>query len=213
MSRETDRLHTSTPMTQRDIDTWLVRLRRFLSRSRKKIRPLGKKSPARPRQPAQAQDAEEKLLQNQMRTWLGGLEQRLANERRWNGIRPAVVITTTPVGIRACESLAWESEFTTLFESCCYLTEYEYRYWCKEESDLKFQFHINYWAWIKTSVPSARMHEFRTYPIAEDSKYWLLRHGVNGSGEHDYADCQVFAWDGTSAKLLTKHFHEGVPSV
>ena len=108
MSRETDRLHTSTPMTQRDIDTWLVRLRRFLSRSRKKIRPRGKKSPARPRQPAQAQDAEEKLLQNQIRTWLGGLEQRLANERRWDGIRPAVVITTTPVGIRACESLTWE---------------------------------------------------------------------------------------------------------
>ena len=200
-------------MTQRDIDAWLVRLRCFLSSSRKKMRPLGKKAPVRPRQSARAQDAEERLLENQMRTWLSGLEQRLASAGRWDGLSPAVVITTTTVGIRACEKIAGESAFATLFESCCYLTEYEYRYWCKEDADLKFQFHINYWAWIKTSVPLARMHEFRAYPIADNSKYWLLRHGVNGLGEHDYADCRVFAWDGASTKVLTEHFLEGVPSV
>ncbi len=205
--------HTPTPMRQRDIDAWVVRLRCFLGRSRKKMRPIGKKAATRPLQSAQAQDAEERLLENQMRTWLSGLEQRLASAERWNGLSPAVVITTTPVGMRACEKIAGDQEFATLFDSCCYLTEYEYRYWCKEDTDLKFRFHINYWAWIKTSVPSARTHEFHTYPIAEGSKYWLLRHGVTGLGEHDYADCQVFEWDGTTTRLLAEHFREGVPSV
>ena len=148
-----------------------------------------------------------------MRTWLSGLEQRLASAERWNGLIPAVVITTTPVGIRACETIAGDQEFRTLFDSCCCLTEYEYRYWCKENPDLKFRFHINYWAWIKTTVPSARNHEFRNYSIAEGSKYWLLRHGLNGLGEYDYADCQVFGWDGTTTRLLAEHFREGVPSV
>ena len=205
--------HRFTPAKQGDIDAWLARLRCFLSNSRKKTRPLGKKSPALPNQTAQAEDAEEKLLQIQMRTWLGGLTQHLASDGRWDGIRPAVVITTTPVGMRACENLLGERELATLFESCCHLTEYEYRYWCKEEPDTKFQFHINYWAWIKTSIPSVRMHEFRMYPIPKNNKYWLLRHGVNGLGEHDYADCQVHSWNGASTKLLDEHFHEGVPSV
>ena len=205
--------HHCTPSKQGDIDAWLATLRCFLSSSRKKIRPFGKKSTVLLKQTAQAKDAEEKLLKTQMRMWLGGLEQHLGSAGRWHGIRPAVVITTTPGGIRACESLVREPELATLFESCCYLTEYEYRYWCKEEPDIKFKFHINYWAWIKTSVPSVRMHEFRMYPIPKDNKYWLLRHGVNGLGEHDYADCQIHSWDGASTKLLAEHFHEGVPSV
>ena len=146
------------------------------------------------------------------RGWAGS-RSILASDGRWDGIRPAVVITTTPVGMRACENLLGERELATLFESCCHLTEYEYRYWCKEEPDTKFQFHINYWAWIKTSIPSVRMHEFRMYPIPKNNKYWLLRHGVNGLGEHDYADCQVHSWNGESTKLLAEHFHEGVPSV
>jgi hypothetical protein len=57
------------------------------------------------------------------------------------------------------------------------------------------------------------MYEFRNYPIPEDNQYWLLRHGLNGLGDHDYADCQVYRWDGTATSLLADHFHEGVPSV
>ena len=57
------------------------------------------------------------------------------------------------------------------------------------------------------------MHEFRSLPVPKDNEYWLLRHGVNGMGEGDYADCWVFAWNGASAQLLAKDFHEGVPSV
>ena len=149
----------------------------------------------------------------QLDTGLQGWNKDWANAPRWNGIRPAVVITTTPAGIRACKILAEETEFGAVFEYSCYLTEYEYRYWCKEEPDPNLQFHVNYWAWIKTSVPSTRMHEFRNYPLPEDNQYWLLRHGLNGLGKDDYADCQVFGWDGTTTRLLAEHFREGVPSV
>jgi hypothetical protein len=205
--------NSSSPITQSDVNAWLVRLRCFLAGERKKMRPQGKKASPRNQRSACSLAAEEKLLEVTIRCWLAGLEQRLGNASRWNAVRPAVVMTTTPVGIRACEVLAEESKFKSVFEYCCYLTEYEYRYWCKEEADLNFRFHINYWAWMKTSVPSTRMHEFCNYPIPEDNQYWLLRHGLNGLGEDDYADCSVFGWDGTSTRLLAEHFHEGVPSV
>ena len=149
----------------------------------------------------------------QLDTGLQGWNKDWATHLGGNGIRPAVVITTTPAGIRACKILAEETEFGAVFEYCCYLTEYEYRYWCKEEPDPNLQFHVNYWAWIKTSVPSTRMHEFRNYPLPEDNQYWLLRHGLNGLGKDDYADCQVLGWDGTTTTLLAEHFREGVPSV
>ena len=153
------------PITQGDVDGWLARLRNFLVCERKKIRPQGKKSPPRHTPSSYSQAAEEELLEAKIRCWLAGLEQRLVNVSRCNALRPAVVITTTPVGIRACEKLVGESELGAVFDYCCHLTEYEYRYWCKEEADINFQFHINYWAWIKTSVPSTRMHEFRDYPM------------------------------------------------
>ena len=200
-------------ITQSDVDAWMGRLRCFLAGERRKKRPQGKKKLPPDTRPACSRAAEEKLLETTIGRWFAGLEQRLGNAPRWNGIRPAVVITTTPAGIQACKTLAEETEFGAVFECCCYLTEYEYRYWCKEEPDPNLRFHINYWAWIKTSVPSTRMHEFRNYPLPEDSQYWLLRHGLNGLGEYDYADCQVFGWDGTTTRLLAEHFREGVPSV
>ena len=199
--------------TQADVDAWIGRLHCFLVGERKKKRPQGKKKSPPNTRSACSRAAEEKLLETTIGHWLAGLEQRLGNAPRWNGIRPAVVITTTPAGIRACKILAEETEFGAVFEYCCYLTEYEYRYWCKEEPDPNLQFHVNYWAWIKTSVPSTRMHEFRNYPLPEDNQYWLLRHGLNGLGKDDYADCQVFGWDGTTTRLLAEHFREGVPSV
>ena len=199
--------------TQADVDAWIGRLHCFLVGERKKKRPQGKKKSPPNTRSACARAAEEKLLETTIGHWLAGLEQRLGNAPRWNGIRPAVVITTTPAGIRACKILAEETEFGAVFEYSCYLTEYEYRYWCKEEPDPNLQFHVNYWAWIKTSVPSTRMHEFRNYPLPEDNQYWLLRHGLNGLGKDDYADCQVFGWDGTTTRLLAEHFREGVPSV
>ena len=201
------------PVTQSDVDAWMARLRCFLAGERRKMRPQGKKTSPPKNQSAYSRAAEEKLIRTTIGGWLAGLEQRLVNAPRWNEIRPAVVITTTPAGIRACKTLTEESEFRAVFGYCCYLTEYEYRYWCKEEPDLNSRFHINYWAWVKTSVPSTRMHEFRNYPISEDNQYWLLRHGLNGLGEDDYAECQVFEWDGTTTRLLADHFREGVPSV
>ena len=63
--------HTPAPMTQRDIDAWVVRLRCFLNSSRKKMRPIGKKAAIRPLQSAKAQDVEERLLENQMRCLFG----------------------------------------------------------------------------------------------------------------------------------------------
>ena len=198
---------------QSDIDAWCMRLRKFLESIRKQARPQGKKAVLRVSRPVHAQDAEEKILENQIREWLSGFKQSSDCAARWAGRTPIVVITTTPVGIRACEKLAREPGLVTMFENCFYLTEYEYRYWCKEDPDPDFQFHINYWAWMKTSIPKVRMHEFRSLPVPKDNEYWLLRHGVNGMGEGDYADCWVFAWNGASAKLLAKDFHEGVPSV
>ena len=139
--------------TQADVDAWIGRLHCFLVGERKKKRPQDKKKSPPNTRSACSRAAEEKLLETTIGHWLAGLEQRLGNAPRWNGIRPAVVITTTPAGIRACKILAEETEFGAVFEYSCYLTEYEYRYWCKEEPDPNLQFHVNYWAWIKTSVP------------------------------------------------------------
>lgn len=198
---------------QPDPSEWLTKLRQFVVVERQKNRPRGKQARQRSEPTPNARIAEVQLLESHIGSWLACLDQLLVDVNRWHARCPAVVITTNPVGVTACSNLALTESLREVLSRCCCLTEYEYRYWCKEEPDKQFESHINYWAWIKTSVPAVRAKEFREFPIAEGSVYWLLRHGVSGLGIHDFFDCKVFEWDGMKPTLLTEHFREGVPSV
>ena len=198
---------------QHEPGEWLTRLRNFMVVERQKNRPRGKHAQPRNEPTPNARIAEVQLLESHIGSWLSRLDKLLVGVDRWHARYPAVVITTNPVGVTACNNLALTESFRDVVSRCCCLTEYEYRYWCKEEPDKQFESHINYWAWIKTSVPAVRAKEFQEFPIAEGSVYWLLRHGVSGLGIHDFFDCKVFEWDGMKPTLLTEHFREGVPSV
>ncbi|MDA7889205.1 hypothetical protein N9A79_01370 [Pirellulales bacterium] len=192
---------------------WLARLQRFVATERRKNRPQAKYPRQRSEPTETARLAEVQLLERHIGSWVPCLDELLGSVNRWQAKFPAVVITTNPVGVTACDNLLLNESFHEALLRCCCLTENEYRYWCKQEPDVHFESHINYWAWIKTSVPAVRAKEFQEYPIAEGSVYWLLRHGVSGLGKHDFFDCKVFEWDGMKATLLTEHFREGVPSV
>jgi len=198
---------------QRKPSKWLARLQQFVATERQKARPKPKLSRQRIEPTENARVAERQLLEHHIGSWLACLDELLVGVNRWQAKLPAVVITTNPVGITACNNLALNESLHDALLRCCCLTENEYRYWCKKEPDVQFESHINYWAWIKTSVPAVRAKEFYKFPIAKGSAYWLLRHGVSGLGEYDFFDCKVFEWDGMKPTLLTEHFRESVPSV
>ena len=208
-----DWAETKQCAAQREPSKWLARLHRFVATERQKARPKRKLPRQRIEPTEKARVAELQLLEHHIGSWLACLDELLVGVNRWQAKMPAVVITTNPIGIIACDNLALNESLHDALLRCCCLTENEYRYWCKEEPDIQFESHINYWAWIKTSVPAVRAKEFYKFPIAEGSVYWLLRHGVSGLGKYDSFDCKVFEWDGMKPTLLTEHFRESVPSV
>ena len=198
---------------QRKPSKWLARLQRFVATERQKARPKANFLGNGLNRLRMLVLLKRQLLEHHIGSWLACLDELLVGVNRWQAKLPAVVITTNPVGITACNNLALNESLHDALLRCCCLTENEYRYWCKQEPDVQFESHINYWAWIKTSVPAVRAKEFHKFPIAKGSAYWLLRHGVSGLGEYDFFDCKVFEWDGMKPTLLTEHFRESVPSV
>ena len=183
---------------------WLAGLRVFAAQQRQQPR-----SSRRPL-PAGELAAEAELIATHLRSWLPELPHLLGQQGRTGNKRPAVAVTTSAAGLQAATTLAEEPQLRHLLNDCCFVTESEYRFWCKERPDANYHLHINHWAWLKTNVPAARAQEFVAYPLPVDSRHWLFRHGLAGLGNADHHSCRLYAWDGAAAHLLAESFREGV---
>jgi hypothetical protein len=180
--------------------TWLEGLRDFAAEHRVR-KPLAEPDP-----PA-ARAAERMILGSHLATVLAGWEQVLSD--RQAGTRdgdpdPAVVITTSAVGITVAEE-----QFATgslparhLAERAVAVTELEYRLWCIRHPDDGHLRHVNLWNWVKTSVPRERHAEFARHPLGPVEAYWLHRAGVAGAGTADRRDCHLWKWNGRHAALV-----------
>jgi len=117
---------------------------------------------------------------------------------------PAIVITTSAVGIAAVEEmLASVPDLAALAGNRIEaVTELEYRLWCIRSPDEGFIHHVNVWNWIKTAIPKQRWAEFLNYPLAEGEAYWLHREGCSGAATLDRRGCHLWKWNGQHASLL-----------
>ena len=117
---------------------------------------------------------------------------------------PAIVITTSAVGIAAVEEmLASVPDLATLAgDRVEAVTELEYRLWCIRSPDGEFIRHVNAWNWIKTAVPKQRWADFSDYPLGEGEAYWLHREGCSGAATLDRRGCHLWKWNGRHASLL-----------
>lgn len=155
------------------------------------------------------QAAERMVLAAQLSTWLAGSEAILAARREWPASNPgdpnpAVVLTTSPVGIGVADELlaAGSLPVRAIAGQAVAVTELEYRLWCIRQPDEGHARHINIWNWIKTSVPAQRHAEFARHPLAAGEGYWLHRAGISGAGRADRRDCHLWKWNGHHASLL-----------
>ena len=117
---------------------------------------------------------------------------------------PAIVITTSAVGIAAVEEmLASVPDLAALAGNRIEaVAELEYRLWCIRSPDEGFIHHVNVWNWIKTAIPKQRWAEFLGYPLAEGEAYWLHREGCSGAATLDRRGCHLWKWNGQHASLL-----------
>ena len=116
----------------------------------------------------------------------------------------AVVITSSPVGIRAAEEIVTSTPVLAALvgDRVIAVTEAEYRSWCMLSPDDRFIHHVNVWNWIKTRVPRQRNAEFASYPLGENDAYWLHREGRAGAATLDRRACHLWKWNGRHATLL-----------
>jgi len=180
--------------------TWLDGLRDFAEEHR-----VGK--PLVEPEPAVARTAERMILAAHLATVLAGWEQVLSARRAGTpdgDPDPAVVITTSAVGITVAEE-----QFATgslpardLAERAVAVTELEYRLWCIRHPDDGHLRHVNLWNWVKTSVPRERHAEFAGHPLGPGEAYWLHRAGMVGAGTADRRDCHLWKWNGRHAALV-----------
>ena len=191
-----------TPATR----DWLEGLREFAAGHRLK-KPL-----IVPESPTELA-AERMILAARLADWFTGSEAILADRRVWLAERddaagadpdPAIVITTSPVGIAVVEEqLAVGSlPAQAIAGRTAAVTELEYRLWCIRHPDDGLDCHVNIWNWIKTSVPRQRHAEFARHPLAADEAYWLHRAGIAGAGVADRRDCHLWKFNGRHASLL-----------
>jgi len=199
------RLPPAAPPLPLPAADWLAGLRAFVKARRRQPRPLQRRLP-----PAAELDAEAGLIAAHLRSWLPELPHLLGQQGRTGNKRPAVAVTTSAAGLQAAATLADEPQLRHLLNDCYFVTETEYRFWCKERPDAEHQLHINHWAWIKTRVPAARAREFAAYPPPAGGRHWLFRHGLAGLGNADHHSCRLYAWDGKATHLLAESFREGV---
>jgi hypothetical protein len=117
---------------------------------------------------------------------------------------PAIVITTSAVGIAAVEEmLASVPDLAALAGNRIEaVTELEYRLWCIRSPDEGFIHHVNVWNWIKTAIPKQRWAEFSDYPLGAGEAYWLHREGCSGAATLDRRGCHLWRWNGRHASLL-----------
>ncbi len=194
-----------------DTHAWLEGLRAFAATHREQ-KPVAAVdvSPA-------AYGAERAILAADLTTRLATLGDLLvarATAARGDGQRadgdPAVVVTTSPVGIAVVADLLTSPThgLQPLATVTAAVTELEYRLWCIRHPDDGSRLHLNLWSWVKTSVPEQRWHEFARHPLAAGEAYWLHRTGVSGAGSADARHCHLWKWNGRHAALLQAFVRE-----
>ena len=196
----------------RETRDWLEGLRGFAAAHR-----VGRK-PAEP--PAAERVAERAILAAHLVSWFDGMTTWIAARREVAATRPdadaepAVVLTTSPVGIEAAVDLCAMAgtAAAALLPRLAAVTELEYRLWCIRHPDEACRLHVNHWSWLKTSVPGQRAAEFARNPLGPGERYWLHRTGTAGAGEADRRDCHLWKWNGRHAALLQPFIREGLPT-
>jgi hypothetical protein len=201
---------SSLPPLRPTAAVWLDGLREFVGEQRRRQPPAASLARLRPPPTADELLLEQDLIATHLRHWLGNLPQLFADTPRLNSDLPAVVITTSPAGLVAETILQAEPALAAIWPACCCVTEFEYRFWCRQQPDADYSLHVNHWAWAKTRVPAARAAEFAAFPLADGERYWLFRHGLAGWGPADHHSCQLYRSDGRSLSLLEPAFREGV---
>lgn len=189
-----------------DTRAWLDGLRAFVAahRERKPVADLAIDSPA--------QRAERAILAADLTTRLATFGDLLAARTAAGGqasdTDPAVVITTSPVGIGVVADLLASPThgLQPLAAGAAAVTELEYRLWCIRQPDDKYRLHVNLWSWVKTGVPEQRWPEFARHPLGPGEVYWLHRTGVAGAGAARH--CHLWKWNGRHAALLQAFVRE-----
>lgn len=193
---------------------WLAGLRQRIAATRRGPGPAGPAGVA----PAAAAmlAAERMILGAHLALWIDNdllplLAERSAGLARDADPEPAIVITTSPVGIGVVdEALARDEPLrASLRERIVAVTEREYRDWAQAAPDPDHRLHVNHWSWVKTSVPRARHDEFAFHPLALGESYWLHRVGTTGCGA-ERRTCHLWKWNGTVATLLQPFVTERV---
>lgn len=194
-----------------DTRDWLDGLRAFAAthRERKPLAPVDALLPVH--------SAERAILAADLTTRLATLgdllEARTAAARsgqQATDTDPAVVITTSPVGIASVADLLASPThgLQSLAAVTTAVTELEYRLWCIQEPDDGSRLHINVWSWVKMQVPEQRWPEFARYPLSPGEAYWLHRTGVSGAGAADARHCHLWKWNGRHPALLQTFIRE-----
>lgn len=184
---------------------WLAGLRQHVETLRRGPGPAGRTGIV----PAE-QAAERMILSAHLVTWLENELATLLAERP-KASEPVIVITTSAVGLDVVATLLGRDEplMQSLRGRVVAVTEGEYRSWTKDHPDPDHRLHVNHWSWIKTSVPEARRHEFRHFPLGPNEHYWLHRTGTTGCGR-ERRHCHLWKWNGQTAALLKPFIDETV---
>ena len=188
--------------------TWLDGLRESLAAARRDPPPAA--DPA-------AAAAERMILAAHFATWLDELP-ALDDARRDFAAtvpaadpHPAIVVTTSPVGIEVLERiLAGPTPLAAHARPrVAAATEKQYRAWCMRHPDDRHLLHVNHWSWVKTRVPGQRDAEFAAHPRREGEAYWLHRVGTAGAGRLDGRVAHLWKFTGRHAVLLAPFVAEG----
>ncbi|MEI6240802.1 MAG: hypothetical protein WCR51_10460 [Planctomycetia bacterium] len=193
---------------------WLAGLRQRVAVTRRGPGPAGPAGRGQP--PAAVAAAEKMILGAHLALWIDHELLPLLAERRaargpGTDPDPAIVITTSPVGIDVVDEAFARSEplRASLREQVVAVTEREYREWTKAHPDADHRLHVNHWSWVKTSVPATRADEFAAYSLAASEASWLHRTGTTGCGA-ERRFCHLWRWNGTTATLLQPFVTEQV---
>jgi hypothetical protein len=200
-----------------DTRAWLDGLQDF-ARNRRRDTP-----PPEPARPVAEQAAERSIVAAHLVTTLADLDALMASRAAWAravasalpcDADPAVVITTSPIGVAAATDILESGAHLTALAGprLTVVTEPEYRLWCIRSPDEDYRLHVNIWNWVKTAVPPQRWPEFAAHPLTEGECYWLHRTGLAGAGTADRRDCHLWKWNGRHAALLQPFIREFVVS-
>ncbi len=195
----------------RETRDWLEGLRAFAADHR------AGREPAATERTAAERVAERSILATHLVSWFDGIgtftgaREVFAAALTGADADPAVVLTTSPIGIEAAADLCVVEGTPAAFlqPRLAAVTELEYRLWCIRHPDESQRLHVNHWNWLKTSVPGQRAAEFAHHPLAVGEVYWLHRTGTAGLGEADRRDCHLWKWNGRHAALLQPFIREG----